>query len=99
MATKYSPHDALRLIRRILNEGGYFRPTRHCRQRMRQRNVDDQDLSHLFDIGTIEKEPEWDDEHQTYKYRVEGHDLEGDELIAVTVITEQDFRLVVVTVF
>ena len=100
MADKYSPQQALELIRKILNEGGYFVVSKHCRREsMREDNVDRQDIEILLlESGRIEREPEWDREHQNYKYRVEGLDDYGDELVVIVVI-EGSNRLKIVTVF
>lgn len=100
MAAKYSPKQALDLIRKILGQGGYFRPTLHCRRdSMPLRDVDDQDIAILLTTtGSILREPEWNEEHQNYVYRVEGLDESKDELIAVVAIDEPA-RIVVITVF
>ena len=102
MAAKYPPQQALDLIRKILNEGGYIAPSKqHARKdRMPERDVDMQDLEILFlETGEIRKEPVWDDGHQNYKYRVEGKDDLGDDLTAVVVIDEKNWRIKIVTVF
>jgi len=49
--------------------------------------------------GQILREPEWDEEHQNWKYRVEGVDTEGDELTVITVIFTVDLTLYIITVF
>ena len=102
MAPKYSPKQALELIRKILNEDGYISPSRkHAkRTRMPGRNVDLQDLEILLlESGEIERPPEWDNDHGNYKYRVEGTDIDGEELVAIVAIDEQNWREVIVTVF
>jgi hypothetical protein len=102
MAPKYSPQQALDLIRTILNEGGYIFPSkRHAaKDRMPLRNVDQQDLEILLlETGRILREPVWDEFHGNYKYRVEGTDFDGDDLAAIVVIDEQNGRVLVVTVF
>ncbi|MBK9215109.1 MAG: DUF4258 domain-containing protein [Chloracidobacterium sp.] len=102
MAAPYPPRKALDLIRKILNEGGYIAPSRrHARQgRMSERDVDMQDLEILLlETGTITRKAEWEDDHQNYKYRVEGKDDYGDDLTAIVVIDETNWRIKVVTVF
>ncbi len=66
---------------------------------MPERNVSTLDVEHLLREGQVIREAEWDRDHMAWKYRVEGTDIEGDELIAITVIFEQDFSVLVVTVF
>jgi len=102
MAPKYSPQQALDLIRKILNDDGYISPSRkHARKdRMQQRDVDMQDLEILLlETGVIKREPDLDEKHGEYKYRVEGTDFDGEELVAIVVIDEQNRRIKIVTVF
>lgn len=49
--------------------------------------------------GQVIRNAEWDSDFCNWKYRVEGTDIDGEELTAITVIFEQDFSLLVVTVF
>ena len=57
------------------------------------------DVEHVLREGQVIREPEWDVDCWNWKYHVEGTDIEGDELTAITVIFEQDFSVLVVTVF
>ena len=66
---------------------------------MPERNVTTLDVEHVLGKGQVIREAEWDSDRCNWKYRVEGTDIEGDELTAITVIFEQDFSLLVVTVF
>ena|SRR5437879_5489976 len=102
MAAPYSQQQALDLIRKILNEGGYIAPSsRHARgERMPERDVDMQDLEILLlETGDIREEAKWDDKYKNYKYRVEGKDDYGDDLTAIVVIDENNWRVKIVTVF
>jgi hypothetical protein len=56
-------------------------------------------LLHALKTGKILRSPEWDDEYENWKYRVEGVDTEGDSLAAVAVILESDLTLRIITVF
>jgi Domain of unknown function (DUF4258) len=93
-----SPAEAQRKIRLILEEGTVD-ISGHCRRRMRARGVDDLDIAHVLEKGQIIRQAEWDPDHNEWKYRVEGTDIEGDELTAITVIFEADLSLLTVTVF
>lgn len=95
---KLSPAEAKRKIQLIL-EDGTVDFTTHCRRRMRERGVDDLDIVHVLKEGQIIREAEWDSDHSDWKYRVEGTDIEGDDLTAITVIFEADLSLLNVTVF
>jgi hypothetical protein len=61
--------------------------------------VDDLDIAHVLEKGQIIRQAEWEPDHQNWKYRVEGTDIEGDELTAITVVFEADLSLSIVTVF
>lgn len=96
---KLSPHEAERKIASIL-EDGYFEVTAHCRRdSMPKRSVTFLDIENTLKTGHIIRDPVWDDRHGQWKYIVEGRDLDGDELSAVTVIFDEDFSLLVITVY
>jgi uncharacterized protein DUF4258 len=96
---RLSPAEATRKIRLILADG-IVDYSAHCwHKRMPERNVSPLDIEHVLKEGHVIRAAEWDSNYQDWKYRVEGTDIEGDELTAITVIFEEDFSLLVVTVF
>jgi len=96
---RLSPLEATRKIRLILQEGT-IDYSGHCwLERMPERNVSTLDVEHVLAEGQVIREAEWDSDCFNWKYRVEGTDIEGDELTAITVIFEQDFSVLVVTIF
>ena len=58
----------------------------HCRDRMRKRDYDINDLYNVLSKGKINTPPEYDRKHYDWKFKVEGKAIEGDEAIVVTVI-------------
>ncbi|MEW6209208.1 MAG: DUF4258 domain-containing protein [Acidobacteriota bacterium] len=91
--------EAKRLILLIIEEGrvGF---SAHClRESMPKRNATVLDVEHALRTGEIIRDPEWDEKHQQWKYRVEGVDTEGDDLTAITIIIESNLHLFIVTVF
>jgi hypothetical protein len=69
----------------------------HCKyESMPKRKIFIQDIVIALEIGEIKRVPEWDDDYQNWKYRVEGFDEENDELIIITVILDY---LIIVTAF
>jgi hypothetical protein len=65
---------------------------------MSERSFDFQDLISLLLHGEVLDEPEYDERHGQYRYRVHGTTIDGDSAIAVTAIV--GFRSVlVVTIF
>ena len=98
-SNKLLPDEAKRLILLIIEEGR-IRFSGHClRESMPKRNATIIDVEHVLRTGEIVRDPEWDEKYQRWKYRVEGVDTEGDDLIAITIIIESDLRLFIVTVF
>ncbi len=89
--------EAVKLIHEIVRLGD-VQTTVHCRMRMRERNIDFQDLLSVLLTGEIKELPEYDERYDQQKYKVEGTTIDGDSAIAVTVILS--FRAVlVVTIF
>ncbi|MFZ5439516.1 MAG: DUF4258 domain-containing protein [Myxococcota bacterium] len=81
--------EALEKVRGLAAPGRYV-VSQHARQRMRQRGVREGDLRHALENAHA-CSPQADD-----KWKVDGPDLDGDELTVVVVI---DDGLVVVTLF
>lgn len=100
MPEPYDPNTAIKKIRFILSNGRLI-ITRHCRNdSMPLRNVDDLDIIKVLEKnGVINRKPEFDRQHQRWKYRVDGRDLEGDPLAVVVNIIEDDCVVVTITVF
>ncbi|HZS47738.1 MAG TPA: DUF4258 domain-containing protein [Blastocatellia bacterium] len=96
---KLSPEEARRTLTLILDEGTYELSIHCLRDSMPKRNVTDPDIVNVLTSGQIIREAEWSDEHQNWKYRVEGADIEGDDLTAITVMFIEDLSVLVVTVF
>jgi hypothetical protein len=64
-----------------------------------RRGVTHQDVLYLLQTGEIISAPEWDEDHRNWKYKVEGIDLEDEELCAITIIIEEQFCLFIVTAY
>src|SRR5258708_32815348 len=95
---KLSPAEAKRKIQLILEEGTVDF-SGHCRRRMRERGANDLDIVHVLEEGQIIREAEWDSDYENWKYRVEGADVEGEEITVISVIFEVDLSLLNITVF
>lgn len=57
------------------------------------------DVEHALCSGVSSRAPEWDAEHESWKYRVEGSDVEGAQLTVIVVIDEAEPLLRLVTTF
>ena len=93
------PAEAKRIILLILEQGKVV-PSYHCRNdSMPRRQVTMVDVENTLKTRQIVRDPEWDEDHQNWKYRVEGVDMETDELTVITVIFTADLTLYIITVF
>src|SRR5258708_4134200 len=96
---KLNPDQALRKIALFLREGKVV-PSHHCRKEsMRKRRVTLDDILSVLQTGEIIREPQWDEDNGSWRYIVEGVDLDEDELRAVTVFFDENLILYIVTVF
>ena len=76
-------------------EKGDVALTSHVRKRMQEREFVSEDITQSFDVGKINKAPEWDPDHQQWKYTVDGSDVEGTPLSVV--FSFDDDTLVLIT--
>ncbi len=97
MAKQLTPSEATKRIREIVRFGD-VRTTEHCRIRMVERRFSFQDLVSVLLNGDVKSQPEYDQKHDQFKYRVEGNTIDGDSAAAITVIVSAR-TLLVVTIF
>src|SRR5215813_5909927 len=97
--TKLTPGEVKQILLLIL-EHGRITFSYHCAKvRMPERNVTLLDIEYLFETGIPADNAEWSDEHWNWKYRIEGSDIDGEELTAITVIIEEHLVSRVITIF
>ena len=82
---KLTPEKAVSIIREIVQYGDII-PTEHCQKRMNERHFDMQDIEVILKNGNVFEEPEFDEDYESWKYKVEGRSIEGDRGIVVTAI-------------
>lgn len=80
----------------------YFAPamirlTRHCRKRMRERDVSMDDILSVLNWGKI-TDLKWNEECQNWECTIEGKDTDGEDLIFVAAIDEEDRSVLCITV-
>lgn len=97
MSEPLSSSEAITRIREIARFGD-VQTTWHCRRRMIERNFYFQDLLSVLVNGEITEQPECDEKHDQFKYRVQGTTIDGDSAVAVTVILSL-CSVLVVTIF
>jgi hypothetical protein len=94
-----SPSEAKRIILQMIVDDCVVPTYHYNRYRKNWRTAPLDDVINALETGQIKRKPEWDEEHQNWEYRVEGFDIEGDELIAITAIIESDWQVKIITVF
>lgn len=96
----YKPDDAKRKIVQILREGSTVFSEHLLRDIARnRRGVTHQDVLHVLQTGEIISAPEWDEDSRKWKYKLEGIDLEDEDLRAITIIIDEQFCLFIVTAY
>lgn len=91
-----TPDDVRRAIDAAL-AGGVVEIWDHCKNQMRARGADVFDVRRCLGNGTVGR-AQWHDDYQHWRYRIEGFDIEGEDLIAITVVVRMGF-IGVVTIF
>lgn len=89
--------EAKQLLRKIARNG-WVRLTRHCRDRMAQRQVLMDDMLQVLLWGHL-KELRENPDCDNWECLVEGSDLEGDPLTVKVAILEHDFAVLCITVY
>ncbi|MFW6126930.1 MAG: DUF4258 domain-containing protein [Thermodesulfobacteriota bacterium] len=78
-------------IRRIARKGvAGIALTRHCRVRMKEKKVDIIDILNVLNWGEVVHDP---GEHAEMKFKVQGHDLDGEPLCVVVILLDQESLL------
>ena len=86
-------------IREILQSPrGLVFPTRHCKERMEQRNVQMDDILHLLFWGSVERGQESGNAERNV-FRVSDADIEGEPLVVVVEVILEENRLNCISVF
>ncbi len=91
------PTDATQFIRDTIRFGEVDL-TPHAIKQMKARDFDLNDLLLVLSNGEVTEAPEYDEEHQNFKYRVTGPTL--DEDLATAIVVLLDHRTVcIITIF
>ncbi len=46
---------------------------------------------------TLAAPPEWDEDHRTWKYKLAGHGIEGDELVLLVAVNREERMMTIIT--
>ena len=94
-----APGEVKRRLLLVLDQGR-LTYTWHCRhERMPKRGVTTQDVEYVLEAGEVSADAEWSSTHQQWKYRIDGTDLEGEDLKAIFVVIESHLMARVITIF
>jgi hypothetical protein len=92
-----SESDLRTAVSRIILYGTY-RETRHSAEDRSYRNVSDDDIQFMLrGPWTLKGPPEWDEMHRNWKYKLSGQDIEGDELVLLLAVNEEEQMITVIT--
>lgn len=86
---RLSPKDAQEKIRGIAKLG-FVTPGPHCQKQMKERGYDILDIEYLLKNCKILAPPEYDNEHDDWKYEVKGRVIDGDKATVITVIVSHN---------
>jgi len=90
--------EALRLIVQRIVYYGEIKESFHSATERAERNVSQDDiLAMLEGAWTLATEPDWDQEHKNWEYKLAGADLEGDELRLKIAVNEEMQRITIIT--
>lgn len=94
-----TPAEATKKINQIAVQGS-VRFSKHCRlDSMPDAHVTDIDVLAVLANGSVKQVADWDLQNNNWKYRVEGFVTDGDALIAIVVVFDASFSILVITVF
>jgi hypothetical protein len=91
--------NALRELIRVALEKGYYTESLHSANDHPERNISPDDIIHGLEWSDWElvKDPNWDDEHESYEYLIRTVDIEGEELTIKFAIYPEEKRVKVIT--
>lgn len=79
---------------------GTLRESFHSAEERSYRNVSQDDILHMLEgAWRLANEPEYDEAHRNWKYKLAGHDIEGDELVLVVAVDTDEQRITIITKF
>lgn len=77
---------------------GTYRETHHSAEDRSYRNVSDDDIQFMLrGPWKLSGKPEWDEVHRNWKYKLSGQDIEGDDLVLVVAVNEEEQMITVIT--
>lgn len=79
---------------------GTFRESAHSAFDRSYRNVSQDDMLFMLEgAWALAAEPEWDDKHHNWKYKLAGQDIEGDDLVLLISLNTEEQIITIITKF
>ncbi len=79
---------------------GTFRESAHSAFDRSYRNVSQDDMLCMLEgTWTLAAEPEWDEKHHNWKYKLAGKDIEGDDLVLLVALNTEEQMITIITKF
>ncbi len=79
---------------------GIFRESAHSAEDRSYRNISHDDMLHMLQgPWTLAAQPEWDEAHRNWKYKLAGRDIEGDDLVLVISLNVEEQMITIITKF
>jgi hypothetical protein len=79
---------------------GNFRESGHSAFDRSYRNVSHDDMLYMLEgAWTLAAEPEWDEKHHNWKYKLAGQDIEGDDLVLLVALNTEEQMITIITKF
>ena len=90
--------DEIKNCLRDFAQFGCFQQSKHCRERMLERQITTDDVLNIFLWGKI-TEIQYNKEHDSWQCKVTGKDIEGEDLVFVAGIYEHCHTVRCITVY
>jgi hypothetical protein len=90
--------DEIKNCLREFAQYGCFQPTKHCKGRMRERHISIEDVLYVLTWGEV-TEIEYNEDHDSWKCKVTGNDVDGEELVFIAGVYEHCQTVRCITVF
>ena len=90
--------DEIKRCLRELAQHGCIQPSKHCRERMAERQVQMDDALHVLLWGEV-SEVNYNEEHDSWQCKVSGTDIDGDDLVFIAGVYEHCHTVRCITVY
>ena len=96
---KLTAGEVKRKLLVIVDQGSVIHSWHSATESMPEGNVTTQDVEHLLETGDVSENAQWSTVFENWKYRIDGTDIEGEELTGIFVIFEKNLMVRIITVF